>query len=70
MIPVLIVVRVGLGLAHDGSTTRNSVVLSTFHATTPEGKEVSFSSGGSTTVALGRIGADNESHPHLENTAV
>jgi hypothetical protein len=68
MIPILIVVRVGLGLAHDGVTTR-ATVISTFRAAVPEEKkDISFSSGGSATVAVSRTDDDIGSRSHLENT--
>jgi hypothetical protein len=69
MIPILIVVRVGLGLAHDGKTG-NNVALSTFRAAVPGEKDITYSSGGSTTVALSRIGADHGSRSHPENTPI
>lgn len=49
MVPILIVVRVGLGLAHDGSTARNKdiVDLTTFHAMAPTEKNMSLTFGGS-----------------------
>lgn len=70
MIPILIVVRVGLGLAHDGKRTGNTVIISTFRAANPAEKEISFGSGGSATVALSPADGDNDSRSHPETSSV
>jgi len=70
MIPILIVVRVGLGLAHDGATTQGTPVLSTLRAVNVEEKDTMFTSDGSATVALSRTTAGRSSRSHLGNTTV
>jgi hypothetical protein len=70
MVPILIVVRVGLGLANDGTTTKNKDVvnLTTFHATTPAEKNASVTYGGSDVAAPKEVTDDHGSHSSLHAT--